>query len=90
MEMRRPAISVTANLAEGYLRYSFQENIPFCRQNRALACELRNRCTAALDSGYISKKVFDDLNALSISVIKLFHGYIRATMTRQQNARKST
>jgi four helix bundle protein len=89
-QMRRPAISGTANIAEGYGRYSFQENIQFCRQSRASAYELRDHCTAALDSGYISKKVFDDLNALSISVIKLLNGYIRATITRQQNARKST
>jgi four helix bundle protein len=89
-QMRRPAISVTANFAEGYLRYSVQENIQVCRQSRASAYELRDHCTAALDSGYISKKVFDELNALSISVIKLLNGYTRATMTRQQNAKKST
>ena len=89
-QMRRPAISVTANFAEGYLRYSVQENLQFCRQSRASPYELRDHCTAALDSGYISKKVFDELNALSISVIKLLNGCIRATMTRQQNAKKST
>ncbi|HEU0368200.1 MAG TPA: four helix bundle protein [Candidatus Acidoferrum sp.] len=89
-QMRRSAISVTANFAEGYLRYSVQENIQFCRQCRASAYELRDHCTAALDSGYISKKVFDELNALGISVIKLLNGYIRATMTGQQNAKKST
>ena len=89
-QMRRSAISVTANFAEGYLRYSVQENIQFCRQCRASAYELRDYCTAALDSGYISKKVFDELNALSIPVIKLLNGYIRATMTGQQNAKKST
>jgi len=89
-QMRRPAISVTAKIAEGYGRYSFQENAQFCRQSRASAYELCDHCTAALDSGFLSKKVFDDLNALSISVIKFLNGCIRATMTRQQNAKKST
>ena len=88
-QMRRTAISVTANIAEGYGRYSFQENIQFCRQSRASVYELRDHCITSLDSGYLSKEAFDELNATSISVIKLLNGYIRATRTRQQNAKKS-
>jgi four helix bundle protein len=36
-QMGRPAISVTSDIAEGYGRYCFQENIQFCRQSRASA-----------------------------------------------------
>jgi len=88
--MRCPAISVTGNIAEGYGRYYFQENMQLGRQSRASAYELRDRCTGALDSGYISKNVLGELSALSISEIKLLNGYIRATMTGQQKAKKST
>lgn len=83
-QMRRAAISVTANIAEGYGRYSFQENIQFCRQSRASAYELRDHCTTALDAGYISDKAFEELNSLSLSVIKLLNGYIRATRSRKE------
>lgn len=83
-QMRRAAISVTANIAEGYGRYSFQENIQFCRHSRASAYELRDHCTTALDAGYISEKAFEDLNNLSLSVIKLLNGYIRATRSRKE------
>ena len=83
-QMKRAAISVTANIAEGYGRYSFQENIQFCRQSRASAYELRDHCTTALDAGYISEKAFEDLNSLSLSVIKLLNGYIRATRSRKE------
>jgi four helix bundle protein len=30
-QIKRAASSVTANLAEGYARFSFQENLQFCR-----------------------------------------------------------
>jgi four helix bundle protein len=33
-QMRRAAVSMTANLAEGYGRFSYQENMQFCRQSR--------------------------------------------------------
>jgi len=89
-QMGRPAISVTADVAEGYGRYSFPQNIQFCRHSRASAYKLRDCCTEALDSGYFSKKVFDNLDALSISAIKRLNGYISATKTRQQDAKKST
>ena len=82
-QMRRAAISVSANIAEGYGRYSFQENIQFCRQGRASAYELRDHYTTALDAGYISAETFEQLNTLAISVIKLLNGYIRATRTRK-------
>lgn len=83
-QMKRAAISVTAKIAEGYGRYSFQENIQFCWQSRASAYELRDHCTTALDAGYISGKAFEDLNGLSLSVIKLLNGYIRATKSRKE------
>lgn len=30
-QMRRSAVSITSNIAEGYGRYYYQENIQFCR-----------------------------------------------------------
>ena len=88
-QLSRPSISVTDSFAEDHRRYPFQGNIRFCRPSRA-SYELRDHCTTALDSRYISKNVLDELNALSISLIKLLNGYIPATMTKQPNAKKST
>lgn len=88
-QMRRAAISVTANIAEGYGCYSFQENIQFCRQSRASVYELRDHFTTALDAGYISERAFAEFNALSLSVIKLLNGYIRATKARKAERRQA-
>jgi four helix bundle protein len=35
-QMRRAKLSVTNNIAEGYGRYHYQENIQFCRQSRGM------------------------------------------------------
>jgi len=40
-QLRRAAASVTANIAEGYGRFGYQENIQLCRQARGSVYELR-------------------------------------------------
>jgi len=82
-QMRRAAVSVTANLAEGYGRFSYQENIQFCRQSRGSVYELRDHLTTALDAGYITPDEYKDNNTQAVSVVKLINGYIRATRQRK-------
>jgi four helix bundle protein len=85
--MRRAAISATANIAEGFGRYSYQENIQFCRQSRASVYELRDHFTTALDAGYIPEEEFARLEKRAMSVIKLLNGYLRATKNRKEVTR---
>jgi four helix bundle protein len=82
-QIRRAAVSVTANIAEGFGRYSYQENIQFCRQSRGSVYELRDHFTTALDAGYITKEQYSVLDRQAISVIKLINGYIRSTKERK-------
>ena len=89
-QIRRAAVSVTANIAEGFGRYSYQENIQFCRQSRASVYELRDHFTTALDAGYISKEEFAGLDAQAVSAIKLLNGYIRATKNRKEALERKT
>jgi len=79
----RAAVSVTANIAEGFGRYSYQENIQFCRQSRGSVYELRDHFTTALDAGYITKEQYSVLDRQAISVTKLINGYIRSTKERK-------
>jgi four helix bundle protein len=86
-QMRRAAMSVTANIAEGYGRFSYQENIQFLRQSRASAYELRDHLTTALDAAYITKEKFAALDELAKSVVRLLNGYIRSTKERRDAAK---
>jgi four helix bundle protein len=82
-QMRRATVSITANLAEGYGRFSYQENIQFCRQSRGSVYEIRDHQTTALDAEYITPEQYKQLDLEAISVIKLINGYLRATKQRQ-------
>ncbi len=86
-QIRRAAVSVTANIAEGCGRYSYQENIQFCRQSRGSVYELRDHFTTALDAGYITKEQYSVLDRQAISVIKLINGYIRSTKGRKDSSK---
>lgn len=78
-QMRRAAVSVTANLAEGYGRFSYQENMQFCRQSRASVYELRDHLATPLDAGYLARDKYGELEVMTMGVIRLLNGYIRST-----------
>ena len=77
---------MTANLAEGYGRYSYQENLQFCRQARGSLYELRDHLTAALDAGYIPQEKYAELEDTAMNAIRLVNGYIRATKRLKASA----
>ena len=72
----RAARSVTANIAEGYGRYHYQENIQFCRQARGSLYELLDHLTVALDEKYITEKTFLEIKTIIFSIVKILNGYI--------------
>jgi len=76
-QLRRAAISSTANIAEGYGRFHYQENIQFCRQSRGSLYEILDHLTTARDQGYISEESFKELRAQVFSCIRLINGYLR-------------
>src|ERR1700756_1545708 len=49
-QMRRSAQSIGANIAEGFGRYSYRENIQYCRQARGSAFEVRDHLVTAVDA----------------------------------------
>lgn len=70
-QIQRSSRSVCDNIAEGYGRYHFQENIQYCRQARGSLNEALNQCITAFDEGYITKEelevgeqMFEKTNAL--------------------------
>jgi len=85
-QLKRASSSVTANLAEGYGRYSYQENLQFCRQARGSLYELRDHLTAALDAGYIPQEKYAELEDTAMNAIRLVNGYIRATKRLKASA----
>ncbi len=75
-QIRRAAVSVTANIAEGHGRYHYQDNIRFCRMARGSLSEVRDHLHTALDEGYVAKETFDRLQDQAHGVARLLNAYI--------------
>ncbi|MFA5033516.1 MAG: four helix bundle protein [bacterium] len=73
----RASRSITANIAEGYGRYHYQENTQFCRQARGSAYELLEHINVALDEKYISTDVYNTFRKIIFNGIKTINGYVR-------------
>jgi four helix bundle protein len=81
-QMRRAAVSTTANIAEGYGRFHYQENIQFCRQSRGSLYELKDHVLTCCKLQYINSDKKEKLNRKIESATKLLNGYIK--MLRNQ------
>lgn len=82
--MVRSSRSIGNNIAEGYGRYHYQENIQFCRQSRGSAYELIDHLITALDCEYINENKHESLREKIIGCIKMTNGYI-AYLNRQKS-----
>ena len=78
-QLRAASVSATANIAEGYGRFHYQENLQFCRIARGSLCEVKDDLIASLDEGYITPEVFEELLDLQGQAARSLNGYIRST-----------
>jgi four helix bundle protein len=70
------ARSITANIAEGFGRFHFQENIQFCRISRGSLTESLEHLITAFDENYISTEKLVEMKAKFDKCLKLLNGYI--------------
>ena len=68
--------AITSDIAQGYGRYHYKENIQFCRQSRGSLYELLDNFTVALDENYISEETFEEFKSDIFKIIKNINGYI--------------
>src|SRR3989344_5834594 len=60
-QMRRAAVSITSNIAEGFSRQSQKEKVQFYSMAKASLTELQNQLLIARDIGYLAKEDFAKL-----------------------------
>ena len=83
-QMVRASRSVTANIAEGYGRFHYQENVQFCRQSRGSLTELQDHLTVALDEEYITEEIQTVYDAKAEECIRILNGYINFLLRSKQ------
>ncbi len=76
-QLIRAARSITANIAEGYGRFHYQDNVRFCRQSRGSLFELLDHLEVALECGYIDSTEHVTLNQRSEELLALLNGYVK-------------
>ena|SRR5690554_2300105 len=76
-QILRATRSSTANIAEGWGRYHYKENINFLRFSRGSISEILDHSIEARDSDYINNEILKEIRLQTETCIQLINGYIR-------------
>lgn len=76
-QMRRAAVSVVSNIAEGFERKSNKEFLYFLNVAKASAGELRAQSYIAIDLNYLTNEEFEIIQNDIIEISKMLHGLMK-------------
>ncbi len=77
-QMRRAAVSVTSNIAEGYGRNTAKDKAHFYVISKGSLLEIQNQLQVAHDLGYVSSETFDALDKKLERAVRVTYGLIRS------------
>jgi four helix bundle protein len=80
-QIRRAAVSVMSNIAEGFDRGGNRELIQFLFIAKGSAAEVQAQLYVALDTGYLKREQFQQLYDLAGDTGRLIGGFIRYLKT---------
>ncbi len=75
-QLRRSSLSVSANIAEGYGRFYYQDNVRFCYTARGSLEETLSHLIFCLEADFISEVLYKELEAEGEEIEKMLNGYI--------------
>lgn len=78
-QMRRCAVSITSNVAEGFSRRARKDKTQFYTVAVGPLAELQNQLVAALDVGYITETRNQEIDVQAERVHKIITGLIKST-----------
>jgi len=77
-QMRRCAVSITSNIAEGFSRYSNKDKVRFYYISTGSISELQNQLIISKDIGLLNDGTFEKVFKRSETVFKIINGLIRS------------
>ncbi|HXY34667.1 MAG TPA: four helix bundle protein [Planctomycetaceae bacterium] len=92
-QLRRAAVSVMSNIAEGFERGGDKEFLQFLSLAKASCAEVRSHLYVALDQAYLTRCQFDELKLQTERVGKMlagFMGYLRNSKYRGSKFRQAS
>jgi len=81
-QMRRCAVSISSNIAEGFSRQTKKEKSQFYSISKGSLTELQNQLLVAKDVGYLTKENFQRLAEQTVVVHKLLHGLTKSAINK--------
>jgi four helix bundle protein len=75
-QMRRGALSVSNNIAEGHGRWHYQQNIHYCRISRGSVDELIDDLNTCSDENYGDQRLVEELKVQAYDLIHRINSYI--------------
>jgi four helix bundle protein len=75
-QMRRAAVSITNNIAEGHGRWHYQENLRFCRIARGSIDEILDDLNVCVDQQYGDLQLLNQLTTEAYNLINRLNGYM--------------
>ncbi len=81
-QMRRAAVSITSNIAEGFYKRTSTDKSHFYFTSLGSLAELQNQLLISKDLKYIERNTFDEIANESVIIHKLINGLIRSSSTK--------
>ncbi len=72
----RAARSITANIAEGYGRYHYLDNLKFCSNARGSCTELLDHLITAVDESLMKSELLDVARSKIDHALRVLNGYM--------------
>jgi four helix bundle protein len=85
-QIRRAAISITSNIAEGFSRSSYKEKSQFYSMALGSLTEVQNQLLIAKDLKYITEVEFKNTADMTVIISKLLNGLIKKSKTMIHNS----
>jgi four helix bundle protein len=83
-QIRSSSKSVMANIAEGHGRYYFGDTIRFCYIARGSLDKTVSHLVTAMDLGYVTRPLGEEVRAMADEVRRMLNGYIRYVRSRRR------
>ena len=84
-QIRRAAVSVTSNIAEGFSRNTFRDKTQFYSISLGSLTEVQNQLLIARDVGYIDNKIFQEIGGQTVIVSKLCNGLLKSNRSKHNS-----
>jgi four helix bundle protein len=88
-QIRRAAVSLTNNMAEGHGRFHYPDQIRLFLHSRGSLEELVDDLNVCLDENYLSGEEIEKLKEQARGVLILINGYLRHLRSRSTSVRET-